>query len=277
MKWQTFGHESVKKLLGIQLNNLKFSHAYLLIGPSGIGKTTLAQEFAYKVTGAGEGSSNPDVVFLDHLADGGATEIREALATISTTPLNSPYKVVVIPRLNFFSTAGANSLLKILEEPSPHTIFVLTADSNSVLATIKSRCQVFNLFPLSDEDIKEYAKSRDLKVDGQVMEFSRGSVALVNKFVSDPQLLQKTIDDVSALDRAAKGTYYEKMVAVQTFGEMEVEDLEKLFLQWLWKLQRSLSHNPASFQTVNALLEALQKLSQSMNKKLIIQSVLLKV
>lgn len=275
MAWQTVGHRPVKKLFDTQLANGIFSHAYLLLGISGIGKTELAQEFAHKITGGNTNSQNLDVVLLDHLVDGGAVAVREALATISTTPFFAKYKVIVIPYIDQFNLASSNAILKILEEPASHTIFILTADSSGVLPTIKSRCQVFTLYPLDDVELAEYAKDQKLIVDEHMINFAHGSIKLLKQFSEDKKSFQKIKEQVESLEKVAKASNFEKMVAVQTFAELEVDELEVLLKHWMWKLKRNLSQTPQSHKTITVILEALQKFSQSMNKKLILQSVFL--
>jgi DNA polymerase-3 subunit delta' len=275
MAWQTVGHHVVKKLFDTQLASGVFSHAYLLVGAAGIGKIDLAREFARKITGVESGAQNLDVVLLDQLVDGGVTAVREALATISTTPFNAKYKVVVVPSVDQFNLASSNAILKIIEEPSKHTIFILTADSSAVLATIKSRCQVFTLYPLSDIELAEYAKNEKLSVDEHMFSFAHGSPKLLHQFAGDSKSFQKTKELVESLEKISKATNFEKMAAVQTFAELEVDELEVLFNHWLWKLKRNLSESPQSHKTITAILQALQKFSQSMNKKLILQSVFL--
>ncbi len=274
MDWQTRGHKSIKHVFERQATSGIFSHAYLLIGPQGIGKKTLALEFARQIVGAQAQSAHPDIILFDQLVEGGAEAVRAALGQMSSTPLASDHRIVIIDGADRLNNHSANALLKTLEEPSSRTIFFLIADSQSVLATIRSRCQVFACNPLNDEQMRGYAQDKNLAVSDQVLTLASGSIGTMHELLNEPEELVKITEQLQVLNDAAKGNYVDKVVAVQQLSEIESDALQKLFGYWLGQLKRELALNPRVYITINSVSAALTKLQLSMNKKLLLQSLL---
>ena len=161
----------VKTLKNAVLNN-KISHAYLFEGPRGTGKTSIAKIFAKTIncenlvdgqpcnkcvscTQINEG--NPlDVIEMDAASSNSVEDIRDLINKSSVMPYNSKYKVYIIDEVHMLSQGAFNALLKTLEEPPKHIIFILaTTDPQKLLSTIISRCQVFEFKKISIECIKE--------------------------------------------------------------------------------------------------------------------------
>ena len=114
-------------------------HALLFAGGRGTGKTTLARIFAQEI-----GTSTVDVYEIDAASNRGIDDIRELREAVQTVPYESPYKVYIIDEVHMLTKEAFNALLKTLEEPPAHVIFVLaTTEEDKLLDTIRSRCQVF--------------------------------------------------------------------------------------------------------------------------------------
>ena len=164
------GQEHIVKTLKNALATKKLAHAYLFAGPRGTGKTTMAKLLA-KALNCDEGigcqcnqcknckaiidGTHPDVIELDAASNNGVDEIRELIDKVKYGTILGRYKVYIIDEVHMLSTGAFNALLKTLEEPPEHVIFILaTTEPHKILPTILSRCQRYDFNKLSDEDIK---------------------------------------------------------------------------------------------------------------------------
>lgn len=159
-----------------QIISGKISHAYLFSGPRGTGKTTVARIFAKAlncenvVNGEpclqctncqeiGE-SVSPDVIEIDAASNNGVDEIRDIREKVKFLPSGAKYKIYIIDEVHMLSQSAFNALLKTLEEPPKHVIFILaTTEPQKLLATIISRCQRFDFKPINALDISMKLKS----------------------------------------------------------------------------------------------------------------------
>ncbi|MFH1651595.1 MAG: DNA polymerase III subunit gamma/tau, partial [Chloroflexota bacterium] len=168
---QVVGQEQVTRTLLNALKGGRVAHAYLFCGPRGTGKTSTGRILAKAVncfTTSGkdepcntcemcraitEGRSM-DVIEIDAASNRGIDEIRGLREKVNYAPGQARYKVYIIDEVHMLTKEAANALLKTLEEPPPHAIFVLaTTESHKVLPTIMSRCQHFDFRRLSQADI----------------------------------------------------------------------------------------------------------------------------
>ena len=169
------GQEHIVRTLQNALANNKLAHAYLFAGPRGTGKTTMAKLLA-KALNCDEGighqcnecknckaiieGTHPDVLELDAASNNGVDEIRELIDKVKYGTILGRYKVYIIDEVHMLSTGAFNALLKTLEEPPEHVIFILaTTEPYKILPTILSRCQRYDFTKLSDKDIKARLKS----------------------------------------------------------------------------------------------------------------------
>ena len=144
------GQEHVVSALEGAIKNDRVAHAYLLYGTRGIGKTTLARIFAAEL-----GTASEDLYEIDAASYTGVDNIRELNASVKALPYNSKYKVYIIDEVHMLSKSAFNALLKTIEEPPAHVIFILaTTELEKVIDTVVSRCQVFTLKTPSIETLK---------------------------------------------------------------------------------------------------------------------------
>lgn len=168
----------------------RLSHSYMFCGPRGTGKTSTARILA-KAINCVDGTtptpcnkcnnclsisngSNVDVIEIDAASNRGINEIRELREKVKYLPNNLRKKVYIIDEVHMLTTEAFNALLKVLEEPPEHVIFIMaTTEPNKVLPTIMSRCQRFDFYPISleliSERLKKIAKSEKLSISDQVL------------------------------------------------------------------------------------------------------------
>lgn len=162
---EVLGQEHIVKVLkgAIKLGNI--SHSYLLHGSRGTGKTTIARIIAQELE-----TSPEDIFEIDAASNRGIDDIRELREGVSTLPFNSKYKIYIIDEVHMLTKEAWNALLKTLEEPPAHVIFILaTTELEKVPETIISRCQVFAFKKPSLSVLKELvqnvAKKEGFKID----------------------------------------------------------------------------------------------------------------
>lgn len=177
--------EHITTTLMNQLKNGQTSHAYLFTGSRGTGKTTCAKILAKAINCLDTKDGNPclecdacravaeetpDVVEIDAASNTGVDDIRNLKEEAVYTPLACRYKVYIIDEVHMLSTAAFNALLKLIEEPPPHVVFIFaTTETHKVPATILSRCQRFDFRRIDIEDSKkrllEIAEKEGVKLD----------------------------------------------------------------------------------------------------------------
>jgi DNA polymerase-3 subunit gamma/tau len=129
------GQEQAIELLTSSIKQNKISHAYLFCGGRGTGKTTVARIVAREV-----GCNDEDIIEIDAASNRGIDEIRELREAVRTAPFSSPYKVYIIDEAHMLTKEAANALLKTLEEPPRHVIFILaTTDPEKLPTTIDAK------------------------------------------------------------------------------------------------------------------------------------------
>ena len=170
---EVIGQEVIKKTIINEINNNKISHAYLFCGPRGTGKTSIAKLIAKlincenqkdgvpcgKCTSCLSYKNSVDIIEIDAASNNGVEEIRELRNKVNLLPANSKYKVYIIDEVHMLSIGAFNALLKTLEEPPAHVVFILaTTEINKIPITIVSRCQRFDFNKIPSKKIYEKLK-----------------------------------------------------------------------------------------------------------------------
>ena len=162
---EVFGQDHIVKVLESSIETNKVSHAYLFVGSRGTGKTSVARIFATSV-----GVSVNDLYEIDAASNRGIDDIKELRDGVRVLPFDSKYKVYIIDEVHMLSKDAWGALLKTLEEPPKHVIFILaTTEFHKVPETIISRCQVFTFKKASDvicrKMLVDVAKKEDFELD----------------------------------------------------------------------------------------------------------------
>lgn len=185
------GQDAIIKTLKNSIANNSFSHAYMFFGPRGTGKTTVSKIFARNINCLNHKEGNAcgkcesckasfskecvDIIEIDAASNNGVDEIRELKNKITLVPSILKYKVYIIDEVHMLSIGAFNALLKTLEEPPEHAIFILaTTDPQKVPETVTSRCQCFAFSRISSEVIKkklkEICKKEKIDIEDEVLD-----------------------------------------------------------------------------------------------------------
>ncbi|MBI2609446.1 MAG: DNA polymerase III subunit gamma/tau [Deltaproteobacteria bacterium] len=162
------GQEHITKTLSNAIQNNRVGHAYLFTGPRGVGKTSIARIFAKKIREKDISSpehiktleNDIDILEIDGASHTGVDAIRDLRETVSYRPTIGKYKIYIIDEVHMLSTSAFNALLKTLEEPPSHVVFIFaTTEPHKLPYTILSRCQRFDFKRITPSDMAPYLES----------------------------------------------------------------------------------------------------------------------
>lgn len=219
------GQDTIVKIINNSIKNNKISHAYLFAGPRGTGKTSIAKIFAKMVNceqledGKPCGKcvscmqkNNSDTIEIDAASNNGVDEIRELRNNVNLVPSYGKYKVYIIDEVHMLTTGAFNALLKTLEEPPAHIIFILaTTDPHKIPETILSRCQRLDFKKISEKSIvnrlKTIATQENIEIEeNALIEIARlsdggmrDSIGMLDQAVaySSDKITSKDIHDIN--------------------------------------------------------------------------------
>ena len=174
---EIIGQEHITSTLEQALKTGRISHAYLFTGPRGTGKTSVARILAHEINNLPytDDSAHMDIIEIDAASNRRIDEIRELREKVFVAPTSAKYKVYIIDEVHMLTKEAFNALLKTLEEPPAHVVFILaTTDSHKLPATIVSRTQRFMFRPVERskviEHLKVIAKGEGITVSNEALE-----------------------------------------------------------------------------------------------------------
>lgn len=214
------GQEHIVKVLEGALKLGHVSHAYLLHGSRGTGKTTIARIIASKLNTADE-----DIIEIDAASNRGIDDIRELREGVTTLPFRSKYKIYIIDEVHMLTKEAWNALLKTLEEPPAHVIFILaTTELDKVPETIISRCQVFTFKKPSvavlTELVQHVAKEEGFSIESAGAELLatlgdgsfRDTHGILQKIFSFSKDKKISLKEIEAVTGAPSGTLVNRFI-----------------------------------------------------------------
>lgn len=175
------GQEHITSLLKKAIAQGSVSHAYLLTGPKGVGKTSIARIIAHEINKLeySDESQHLDIIEIDAASNNGVEDVRDLREKIHIAPSSATKKIYIIDEVHMLSKAAFNALLKTLEEPPEHVVFILaTTDADKLPGTIISRVQRFNFRAISTEDALRHLRTI---ADKESIKISDDALALIAK------------------------------------------------------------------------------------------------
>lgn len=206
---EVVGQNHITTVLESALKQNRIAHAYLFTGPRGVGKTSIARILAHEINNLpySEEENHPDIIEIDAASNNGVDDIRQLRDNVQVAPFSAKYRVYIIDEVHMLSKAAFNALLKTLEEPPEHAVFILaTTDAHKLPATIISRTQRFVFRFISKEDVCKHlefiAKNEKIKISKEAIEIIaergegsfRDSISLLDQISS----ISKDSEEITA-------------------------------------------------------------------------------
>lgn len=159
---EVVGQDHITGILSRALKSGRIAHAYLFTGPRGVGKTSIARILAHEINQLpyNDDTSHLDIIEIDAASNNGVEDVRDLREKVQLAPVSARKKVYIIDEVHMLSKPAFNALLKTLEEPPEHVVFILaTTDAEKLPATIISRTQRFGFRAISTEDAIKHLRS----------------------------------------------------------------------------------------------------------------------
>ncbi len=221
---EVVGQEHITDTLARAIKAGRISHAYLFTGPRGVGKTSVARILAFEINKMPYSDTQQlDIIEIDAASNRRIDDIRDLREKVHIAPVNAPYKVYIIDEVHMLTGESFNALLKTLEEPPAHVVFILaTTEAHKLPATIISRTQRFAFRPASKEKLIEHissiAKKENIKISKEAIELiaEHGDGSFRDGISLLDQMMHVSDGEITA------------EVVMQTLGLMPRDSLQKI-------------------------------------------------
>ena len=301
---EVLGQDHITNTLQKAIKAGNFGHAYLFTGPRGVGKTSVARLLAHAIIEqnyAGDSLEHLDIIEIDAASNTGVDDVRELREKAYVAPAAASHKIYIIDEVHMLSKAAFNALLKILEEPPEHVIFILaTTEAHKIPATVASRTQRFGFRPIPQEllasHIQSIAKKEKVKLNDDaaklIAEHGSGSFRDAISLLDQLQNANKTIDtstirqtlgqlDEHVLDEITQavtkgdiGQIISTIESAERDGAQPVEIAQQLASHWRHELLRG--NVPLGRTKTLQAIEDLLAVRASMHPRLLLEVVLIR-
>ncbi len=266
------GHKEEINYLINELNNDTVSHSYLFLGKSGIGKKLIAKEFAKQILKVNDLETCIDFNLIRKKDDKKQIVVEqvrdEILKDIYIKPISCEKKLYVIDEFENLNVASQNALLKILEEPPKHVCFIIIASTeSSILATILSRVSKITFSSLSDDEIKLYVNKNNKIVTDNVIEFSEGSIGVINSIIGDGYI--EIFENVERLTNTILASNY--IESYKSISQINFND-EHIFDYLMYMLSKN-----NQYLCINIVQRYKNMLHNNGNYDIVVDNMLLKL
>ncbi len=225
------GHHRILEFLKKSIKNKRLAHAYLFTGQAHLGKKTVALEFIKMLNGQEiEQAVHPDILIVEPKpADQiGIDQVRKIQYQMSLFPYRANYKIALIDKVDRMTPEASNCLLKTLEEPTGQAVLILiTSNSQMLLPTIISRCQIIKFLPVKEEEIKKRIK------DSRIIRLANGRPGLAIQYLENPTLLENQNKIISQLEKLIRAGLNERYQYIEKIAK-DVPRARRVLSAWLF-------------------------------------------